>query len=322
MAKHNTKSNVESKEAQQTAATQRFTELQGKLLDFYGVRARFRFVELAKPRIRAHVLETGEGEPLVLLHGGDGEAVNWAPLMGPLQRHARILAVDRPGFGLSDAFDYRTMDLRSHAADFVASLLDALKLESVTLVGGSMGAFFALAATLAYSGRVRKLVLVGYPVGATREVSEGLRIVSGTPGLAEKFMKGADNMEAQKNQYREMFHTDPATVPDLYFEARIAGLHLPSEQGTWATLLPRVANIEGIRPEIYLGDELPHIKAPTLIIWGEHDLASADEGRAIARKIPGARFEYLPGVGHFPFLEAPERTGQLISEFLSESRRP
>jgi len=43
------------------------------------------------------------------------------PARGPLQRHAQIFAVDRPGCGLSDAFDYRTVDLRNHAADFVAS---------------------------------------------------------------------------------------------------------------------------------------------------------------------------------------------------------
>ncbi len=301
-------------------AIHRFMELQGQLLKYYGVKAASRFVELARPPMRAHLLEAGEGEPLVLLHGGDGEAVNWAPLVSPLQEQVRVLAVDRPGFGLSDPFDYRSVDLRSHAADFVASLLDALGLESATLVGGSMGGFFTLAAALAHPGRVRSIVLVGYPAGATREISEGLRILCGTPGLPEEFMKGRANMEAQRSQYRDMFHVDPATVPDLYFETRIAGLRLPSEQGTWATILPRVATLEGLRPEMYLGDELPRIEAPTLLIWGEHDMAPAEAGREIAGKIPGARFEYLPGIGHFPFLEAPQLTARLITEFLRESR--
>jgi pimeloyl-ACP methyl ester carboxylesterase len=179
-----------------------------------------------------------------------------------------------------------------------------------------MGGFFALAGTLAHPERVRRLVLVGYPAGATTEVSEGVRMIGGTPGLAEEFMKGRDNMEAQKDQYRDMFHVDPDTVPDLYFETRIAGLRLPSEQGTWATLLPRLATLEGLRPEVYLGDDLSRITAPTLLVWGEHDMAPADAGRAVAGRIPNARFEYLPGIGHFPFLEAPERTAELIQDFL------
>jgi pimeloyl-ACP methyl ester carboxylesterase len=147
-------------------ATERFIELQRQSLAFHGVTAKSRFINLEKPRMRAHVLEAGTGEPVLLLHGGDGEAVNWAPMMAPLQAHARLYAVDRPGFGLSDAFDYRGVNLRTQAADFVLSVLDALELKSATLVGSSMGGFFALAAALAQQDRLRKLVLVGYAVGA------------------------------------------------------------------------------------------------------------------------------------------------------------
>lgn len=302
----------------ETTPVQQFIELQAKLLEYYGVSAVSRFVELASPQMRAHVLEAGAGEPVIIVHGGDGEAVNWAPLMGPLQRHAHIFAVDRPGFGLSDAFDYRSVDLRSHAADFVASLLDALGLESATLIGGSMGGFFALAAALDRPARVRRLVLVGYAAGLTKEVGPALCKIAGTPGLAERFMEGRDSMEAQQQQYREMFHIDPATVPDLYFETRIAGLRLPSEQGTWATLLPRLATLEGIRPEVYFGDDLPLIQSPALVIWGEHDMAPVAVGQDAASRIPNARFAYLPGVGHFPYLEAPEKTTELITAFLDE----
>jgi pimeloyl-ACP methyl ester carboxylesterase len=299
------------------AAIHRFMELQSQVLDHYGVRAASRFVALNRPPMRAHVLEAGAGEPLIILHGGDGEAVNWAPLMAPLQKAAHIYAVDRPGFGLSDAFDYRSVDLRSHAADFIESLLDALGLQSATLVGGSMGGFFALAAAIALPRRVRRLVLVGYPVGASREIAEGIRILGGTPGLAEQFMQGRDTLEAQHSQYRDMFNVDLAALPDVYFEARIAGLRLPSEQGTWATLLQRLADLDGVRPDIYLGDDLRHIEAPTLILWGENDLSGADLGRAIASDIPAARFQYLPGVGHLPFLEAPWQAAELISTFVN-----
>ena len=125
-------------------SVERFLALERQLLDAYHVPARPRDLQLREPLIRVRLLEVGSGRPLVVFHGGDGEAVDWAPLMGPLQRHAHIYAVDRPGCGLTDSFDYRTVDLRRHAKDFVESLLDALGLETAVLVGGSMGGFFAL----------------------------------------------------------------------------------------------------------------------------------------------------------------------------------
>jgi pimeloyl-ACP methyl ester carboxylesterase len=53
------------------------------------------------------------------------------------------------------------------------------------------------------------------------------------------------------------------------------------------------------------------------MIMGEHDMVSADLGRAAIAKIAGARFELLPGIGHLPYLEAPERTAHLIASFVA-----
>lgn len=308
-------------ERAEAAAIRRFIELQARLLDYYGVKATSRFVELAEPRMRAHLLEAGAGEPVLFLHGGDGEGVNWAPVMGTLQSTAHLYAVDRPGFGLSDAFDYRTVDLRTHAVDFVTSLLDALGLESATLVGGSMGGFFTLATALAHPERVRGIVLVGAALGTTKQMGQQLQTICGTPGAPEAFMANLDNLDAQHEQYRDMFKMDLTHFPDLYFEARIAGLRLPSEKGTWATLLKRVATLEGIRPELYLGEELHRITAPTLVLWGEDDLAPPSMGRAATDAIPGSRFETIMGIGHFPYLEAPESCARLIAEFLAANRQ-
>lgn len=57
------------------------------------------------------------------------------------------------------------------------------------------------------------------------------------------------------------------------------------------------------------------------MIMGQNDMAPAEAGRAVMARIPGGRFEYLPGIGHFPFLEAPERTAELIVEFLRSGTR-
>jgi pimeloyl-ACP methyl ester carboxylesterase len=154
-------------------------------------------------------------------------------------------------------------------------------------------------------------VLVGFAPGAIPELPDSLRAITERPELAVEFMKGKDTLEAQHAQYRDMFHVDPAALPELYFETRIAGLRLPSEQGTWATLLPRAGS-----PELYLGDELPRLTMPSLVIWGENDMAPLAAGERIAGQLGNGRLEPMPGVAHFPFLEAPEQTATLITDLM------
>lgn len=67
-------------------AKESFIELQEKLLNHYGVIAKSRYVDLKEPKLRAHVLEAGSGPPVIILHGGDGEAVTWAPQMALFAR--------------------------------------------------------------------------------------------------------------------------------------------------------------------------------------------------------------------------------------------
>lgn len=295
----------------------RFIELQDELLRHYGATAMSRFVDLASPRMRVHLLDAGAGEPVVYLHGGDGEAVNWAPLVAELQGDVRLIGVDRPGFGLSDRIDYSSIDLRSHAGTFVASLLDALGIERATIVGGSMGGFFALCAALDHPDRVERLVLAGMAVGLARDASPELRQLCGAPGAAQAFMQRAASLEAQHDQYRFMFKIDPATVPDLYFRTRLAGLTLPGSQDTWALLLTRLADLDGFKPEVYLGDDLPGLRAPVLILWGDHDMAPVRVAEETAARIPDCTLVRLAGVGHFPFLEAPGATAAAIRAFMA-----
>lgn len=293
-----------------------FAERQEALLRFYDLRARSRYLDIDRPQMRVHLLEVGEGEPLVLIHGGDGEGALWAPLMAALKDDFHLYALDRPGCGLSDPFDYRNVDIRRHAVDYATSALDALGLESATLVACSMGGFFALATALDHPARVRRLVLVGMPVGMTSSAPLPLRLIAGVPGLSSRFMKTRGSIKAQRAQYRQMFKHDPDTIPEPYLESRVAGVSIPATQETWAVLLRRVAGLRGIRPGMYLGDELAHVDVPTLVLWGERDMAPLEEGRRESARIARAQFVAMMGLGHHPFLEAPEQTAQLIRDFV------
>jgi len=300
------------------ARRQRFIALQEQQLRRYGVRAESRFVSIARPPLRVHVLDAGSGEPVLYLHGGDGEAVDWAPLVAELQGELRLIGADRPGFGLSDPFDYTSVDLRRHAGDFVVSLLDALGLEQATVMGGSMGGFFTLCAAIDHPRRVKRAVLIGMAVGLSREAGPELRKLCTTPGATRAFMQQAASLEAQRHQYQVMFGVDVDRIPESYLATRLAGLTLPGSQDTWALLLTRLVDQDGFRPEYYLGEDLARITAPVLTLWGERDMAAAAFGASGAARIARSSFVTMPGVGHFPFLEAPQRTARAIREFFAQ----
>src|SRR5688572_24771987 len=124
------------------------------------------------------VIEAGQGQPLLLLHGGLGEAFQWAPLMPALADRYRVLAVDRPGHGLADAFDYRGVNMLDIASRFANEILDALSIPSAAVLGNSMGGLWAAGFALSHPQRVTRLLLVGAPAGIQRAVPWSLRLGS------------------------------------------------------------------------------------------------------------------------------------------------
>ena len=94
------------------------------------------------------------------------------------------------------------------------------------------------------------------PVGLTPHLPLPLRVIFGTPGLPDLFMRRAATIEGQRKQYEQMFKIDPDSLPALYLRARVAGVKRPSAQKTWATLLRRITRLRGYRPGMYLGGEL------------------------------------------------------------------
>jgi pimeloyl-ACP methyl ester carboxylesterase len=133
-------------------------------------------VTIASPPLDVHVLETGNGDPLLLLHGGNSVAAGWIPLLAKLPDH-RLLAPDRPGCGLTTKFDYAQVSFRAHAVEYVGSVMDALNVTRASIVANSMGGYFALVFALAHPERVAKLVLMGEPAGSAPSIRLANRLV-------------------------------------------------------------------------------------------------------------------------------------------------
>src|SRR5687767_7332142 len=109
--------------------------------------------------LHLHVVSSGSGSPVILLHGFTGSTATWNSLRIALETRFTVHAVDLPGHGRSgvpaEAQRYR---LERFATD-LATVLDTLRLERAALLGYSLGGRAALRFALDFPGRVSALVL-------------------------------------------------------------------------------------------------------------------------------------------------------------------
>jgi pimeloyl-ACP methyl ester carboxylesterase len=308
-------------DTEHNASYDRYRDTQSRVLARHGCPAASRYVHLEAPRLVAHVLEAGEGSPLLLLHGGGATAALWGPLLGSLYRSFRIYAPDRPGCGLSGPFDYQRVAFRQHAVDFMGSVLDALGLQRVTLVGNSMGGFFSLVFALAHPERVNRLVLIGAPTGLDRRLPAVLGLLA-TPGLNRLLY--ATLLRPTPKTIRDglrqlgVKHIERLASEDI--ECAYRGWQLPGAVSSWLGMMERgVTPRAALRQELYLRDELEGLRVPTLFIWGDQDTsAPTSSGQAAAAVMPDARVEVIQDVGHYAWLDAPDRCSELIIGFASQ----
>jgi pimeloyl-ACP methyl ester carboxylesterase len=234
----------------------------------------------------------------------------------------RLVAPDRPGHGLSEAFVYRGVDLRQHALDFVGSLADLLGDKPLPIVANSMGALWALWFALAHPQRVSRLVLLGCPaliLGASGPL--GFRLLS--VKVLNRLMYGMEPASARqiRTLMRRMGH-DPDRISGEFITFMQRVEELPPYRAAWLSLLETSLTARGARQELAFGeDELRRVIQPTLFIWGTNDpFGRLDVARRACGLMPDARLE-VAGAGHLPWLDDPARCGRLAAEFLDARSR-
>jgi len=240
--------------------------------------------------LQFHVQELGDGRPVVMLHGLlIGSLASWyftvAPALAPAHR-CRLY--DLRGHGRSEraprGYDVATMtaDLAALTAD-----LDA----PFDLVGHSFGAVVALRFAIDHPDRVRRLVVVEAPLPPASAV-ELVRFLDQSP--------------------ERMIEALPASLRDAMASGRRQAERLVKSLSFLALDSTLLADL---RAEPDVPDaQLAAITAPTLLAYGDSS-ACVSTGRRLARVIPGARLEVLPG-GHYLHLDARAQLTGLIVEHL------
>lgn len=276
-----------------------------------------RFVELQGKRV--HLLESGAGPALVHLHGTSTNAESHRPLLECLP-DLHSLAVDRPGNGQTTGPPMTGPRYRRQVVDFLDSLLDALRLPSVSLAGASGGGVWALWYAMERPDRVDALVLLGATPGLPGTRAPLPIRLTAVPLLGEVI----DRMipASRPNVIRfmtAMGEGDTITrypaLLDSQVAARADRAAVAAARAEFRTFL---APSGDWRPEARTTPtQLAQVKASTLLVWGEHDpLGGPDAAGAVAHALPRGHLELLP-YGHVPWLGDPNRVAQLVTRHVA-----
>jgi pimeloyl-ACP methyl ester carboxylesterase len=297
-----------------------------RYFNHYGLDYQSHMIKMSEPDLNLRVLEVGEGPPILMVPGGAGDAFIFAPIMAQLTGW-RMIAINRPGAGLSDGVDHRQVDLRQLAVNTIRTAADAFDLHRVPIICNSMGGLWSFWYTLAHPERVSSMVQMGCPALALNTSAPFFMRLVGVPGI-NRFMaplmqpksieKTLDGLRFQGSSQEDIDRM-PRAAADVAYHM----YQLPTYLGTWQSLVGAVATISGANPQYQLrAEELQQVKQPLQFIWGDNDVfGDLDVARRATSIMPNAQLQEMPA-GHLPLLDKPEETGAAIREFLGTPEQP
>jgi pimeloyl-ACP methyl ester carboxylesterase len=232
---------------------------------------------------RVHYRVGGAGPPVVLVHGLSGSGRWWRRNAGALAARFRVFAVDLVGFGRS-----RGPFRLAEAADVLRDWMGRVGVHRAHVVGHSMGGYIAAELATGADAPVDRLVLVdaaAFPLG--------WHPVRHAVGLA-----------------RAVRYMAPSFLPVLAADAVRAGPWTLFRAAREAVESDLEARCEGVR-------------APTLVVWGEHDCVVPPAfGRRLAACLPDGELVVIEGAGHNPMWDRPGPFNRAVLDFLGRAEAP
>lgn len=259
---------------------------------------------LSLPSGETHVLDFGEGEVILLIHGSSGSIADWQEQVAyRLAEEYRVVAFDSYGFGLSErneSFEYG-FDLWMRQA---IEVLDALGIEEAVVLGHSAGAVTAVLLGAFYPERVRGVVLSGH--GMTMDPAQMVPVL---PGIGELWAA------------RQTVIGD--TFSDSYREQAEAVHRI---RGTRAAYLSFVRNqilaLTSARNRQIASTMYETIEAPVLQMHGSLDQSQdIESARSLSSRLSNSRFVAIDGSDHHIHNEAPDQWIEAVTTFV-ESLAP
>lgn len=258
-----------------------------------------------------HFLEGGCGEPLLLLHGFNGDAYHFARTARYLTQHFRLLVPDLPGFGqthLDHPVSHRIEDVAQRLLDW----LDHRHIDTFYVGGNSMGGYIATAMARIAPHRVRALWLLA---------PGGLHSAPLSPVL----------QEVAEDRHNPLVVRDFDDFKRLLDYCFVQAPWMPSPLLRHLARQAAETCQHSLRIfDAMLNDSLPlealanGVSTPALIVWGEEDRVLHPEGaQQLAQILPQQELIMMPRIGHLPMIESPKASAEAWLAFAEHiSRRP
>ncbi|MSQ35812.1 MAG: 2-succinyl-6-hydroxy-2,4-cyclohexadiene-1-carboxylate synthase [Dehalococcoidia bacterium] len=259
--------------------------------------------------IALHAEVTGQGPPLVLLHGFTGSGAGWAPLVAELGGAWTTIAVDIVGHGASDAPDELDHYRMPRAAADLVALLRALGHERATWLGYSLGARVALHVAALHPEATAALIVEGGNPGI-RDAAERAARVAADEALAARIEREGVPAFIDFWEAVPLFATQRELPPATWDAQRAARLR-NSPRGLAHSLRGM-----GAGAHAPLWERLGALPLPALVLAGERDERYAAIGRELAEALPDATLHLIPGAGHNAHLERPAGFAATVLAFL------
>ena len=245
---------------------------------------------------KLHVQRSGNGAPLLFLHGAQG-LLGWEPVLAALAERFDVIAPDHPGFGRSDIAD--GVDDIGDLSLFYFDALKALGLSGVHVVGHCLGGWTAMEMAIRNTGPLKTLTLVA---------SAGLRL-EGVP-RADMFIRTQDELAQLlfagngAGSWLQAWRASPE-AEEIYDRNRTAAARF-----SWQ---PRLCNPK-------LSRWLHRIDVPTHIVWGENDaVLPTAYAMGLKDRIAGATMTAIPACGHLPHVEQPAQVAAIATDFIQRA---
>jgi pimeloyl-ACP methyl ester carboxylesterase len=259
----------------------------------------------------------GSGPAILLIHGIGDNSTTWETVQSKLAQRFTVIAPDLLGHGKSDKprADYSVPAYANGMRD----LLSVLDIDSVTLVGHSLGGGVAMQFAYQFPQLVNRLILVGAG-GVTKDVNIALRIASlpmGSEALSVLRLPMVLPALAVVGRIGGALFGSTGLGRDLPDVVRILqDLPEPTASSAFARTLRAVVDWRGqvvtMLDRCYLTESVP-----VQLIWGSKDsVIPVSHARMAHAAMPGAQLEIFEGSGHFPFHDDPDRFVEIVEKFI------
>ena len=241
-------------------------------------------------------IQEGEGEPLLLLHGLFGALSNFQFLIEHFRKTNKVIVPLLPLLEL-DLLHTSVGGLQK----FVQRFVEHRNLNDIHLLGNSLGGHVALVHVLKNPERIKSIILTG---------SSGLF----ENGMGDTYPKRGDKDYIRKKTQLTFY--DPNMATD----------ELVNEVFEITNNRMKVIKIIALAKSAIrnnLGEELNHIKQPTLLIWGNNDTITPPfVGKEFNKLLPNSELHFIDKCGHAPMMEVPEEFNAILHKFLTKLNQP